>query len=50
VDARDSAAPDARRQGMRIGAAQDAPAAEFGGDDSAPHQWRNGANDGFDFG
>ena len=49
-DTRDFAAPDARRQGLRIGAAQHAPAAEFGGDDTAPHQRRNGAHHGFDFG
>ena len=49
-DARDLATPDLRRQGMRIGAPQDAPAAKFGGDDSTAHQRRNRANDGFDFG
>src|ERR1035437_9482460 len=49
-DAGDSAAPDARRHGMRIAAAQHAPAAEFGGHNTAPHQRRNGAHDGFDFG
>jgi hypothetical protein len=50
ADARDSAAPDARRHDMRIGAAQYAPATEFGRDNTAPHQWRYGAHDGFDFG